>query len=914
MNNHLHLPSLNWVYKISVIKNNEGKRVFNISVSDGNTTIPLTTISNNVISNQEKFDFFKNLIMEGNQTRKNGKYDFIKWQVDTPNKNQTLENVLPNLMTALDDGILELSHKSVEYTVQGIQVRSPFTSTGEVVKTEERSNSDNATPPTSINTPVISANDQIQSGKAIIDSETGTVLKGEVADKSNTKLETAKDIADKIVEDSKVMKQDENGSDYTNTKTGKRFTRITSISQAFNDHENPWTLPSTNIEAGIVDFIKDFFAGEFFENGKLINDFFYDYPNAANGQWKKLASQFQTLKNSFDAKGINIIPKDFIITRTLNLSNSKGEESTVDVAEASVLLGYDQQGNFHIYGIKTFRDNLNQQENEEYTKLLYSYSEFLKNTYGINIRSLNMIPIKVEYPEPNSNNEYTINYANQLFLNDENFLKTNIELLPTTELNSKESNINKNSKPLTKEEQEILNKAPRNSEGRLLAPNGRLSNLTERQYAQVRTKAFKDWFGDWINSYIIPISFMPKKGWTVGKIIDNPTDAANICDNTQIKVLNHIIQQFGKPNSRGKFYAKPVTIWAKSPINNSQIHHSTVAVRINGDIYLYDMPQSEYIKYNSENNGTVVKEYSPRLIKYTEENLKNLYGTSNENIHINDESILDNDIIELPLTNASKVVDENGEPLVVYHGTDENFNIFNYSFFDSSMSWDLGKGFYLTSDYKTAQEYAGLIGNEGFTPNKNGRVLSLFVNLRNPGNTNEHYDDTFKGGKNTGIDGMYFGTFSEFTVLNPNQIKSATDNSGIFSTTNDDIYDTIEASVNQNSSEVTAPTEIKDTATNNNKIVMDPNVGLNTGKAVDRRKQNKNNKNSNNKVNPRPTRLVPSRLTWGVWEGFINEEGKPIDVQQSIKELSKIYTVEKWNQLSDEIMERELICKGVFNI
>ena len=38
--------------------------------------------------------------------------------------------------------------------------------------------------------------------------------------------------------------------------------------------------------------------------------------------------------------------------------------------------------------------------------------------------------------------------------------------------------------------------------------------------------------------------------------------------NTQIKVLNHIIQQFGKPNSRGKFYAKPVTIWAKSPINN----------------------------------------------------------------------------------------------------------------------------------------------------------------------------------------------------------------------------------------------------------------------------------------------------------------------------------------------------------
>ena len=49
----------------------------------------------------------------------------------------------------------------------------------------------------------------------------------------------------------------------------------------------------------------------------------------------------------------------------------------------------------------------------------------------------------------------------------------------------------------SKEIQDILAKAPRDSQGRLLAPNGKPSNLTERQYAQVRTKAFKDWFGDW---------------------------------------------------------------------------------------------------------------------------------------------------------------------------------------------------------------------------------------------------------------------------------------------------------------------------------------------------------------------------------------------------------------------------------
>lgn len=47
--------------------------------------------------------------------------------------------------------------------------------------------------------------------------------------------------------------------------------------------------------------------------------------------------------------------------------------------------------------------------------------------------------------------------------------------------------------------QTILDEASRDSKGRLLAPNGKPSNLPERLYAQVRTKEFKDWFGDWQN-------------------------------------------------------------------------------------------------------------------------------------------------------------------------------------------------------------------------------------------------------------------------------------------------------------------------------------------------------------------------------------------------------------------------------
>lgn len=50
------------------------------------------------------------------------------------------------------------------------------------------------------------------------------------------------------------------------------------------------------------------------------------------------------------------------------------------------------------------------------------------------------------------------------------------------------------------ERNNILRNAKRDTQGRLLAPNGKPSNLTEEQYVQVRTKAFKDWFGDWENN------------------------------------------------------------------------------------------------------------------------------------------------------------------------------------------------------------------------------------------------------------------------------------------------------------------------------------------------------------------------------------------------------------------------------
>ena len=226
----------------------------------------------------------------------------------------------------------------------------------------------------------------------------------------------------------------------------------------------------------------------------------------------------------------------------------------------------------------------------------------------------------------------------------------------------------------SKEMQNILANAKRDPEGNLLAPNGKVSNLNERQYAQVRTKAFKDWFGDWENN--------PK--------------------------------------------------------------------------------------------------------------------------------------------NASKVVDENGEPLVVYHGG-SNTKVFNTKggqFGAGIKKGDIGT--YFTPSEKSAKGYEEIynykIGEKWLTlkeladngelseediksldevwENEKPNTRAFFLNIRNPKITNFIGDNT-KGfnSKDSNIgdnnDGQFININSskpkEYVAFSPNQIKSATDNIGTFSRTDDDI-------------------------------------------------------------------------------------------------------------------------------
>ncbi len=69
----------------------------------------------------------------------------------------------------------------------------------------------------------------------------------------------------------------------------------------------------------------------------------------------------------------------------------------------------------------------------------------------------------------------------------------------------------------------------------------------------------------------------------------------------------------------------------------------------------------------------------------------------------------------------SKVVDENGKPLVVYHGTSVDFNEFKYEFIGETTGTEEGRGFYFTNDIETAKKYSN---------DKN--IINSYLNIKKP--------------------------------------------------------------------------------------------------------------------------------------------------------------------------------------
>ena len=313
---------------------------------------------------------------------------------------------------------------------------------------------------------------------------------------------------------------------------------------------------------------------------------------------------------------------------------------------------------------------------------------------------------------------------------------------------------------------------------KLLAPNGKPSNLTPEQYKLVRTPAFKKWFGYWD----LIISGKSKNYQDEG-----------------IREICHLLKKGDLPTIKNvaKFLSKQVSendILIPMPSrkgcvtdNHSLLLSNEIAkisgARVYSDLCgderdsLYDI-KKQNINLKDINLGLFLKSEIPLGDNYFI--VDNVIGTGFS--MYNAQLIVGNNAQPLVYAvddrNISKVVDENTEPLVFYHGSrqvDEHtkFNIFNIG----NGAYD--KGIYFTSDKKEAFGWA--LGNY---------VYEVFLNIKNPF-VETYYRRWNKGISNSsqfdGILIMDLQDISTIVAFKPEQIKLADGTNTTFDSNNLDI-------------------------------------------------------------------------------------------------------------------------------
>ena len=428
---------------------------------------------------------------------------------------------------------------------------------------------------------------------------------------------------------------------------------------------------------------------------------------------------------------------------------------------------------------------------------------------------------------------------------------------------------------LSDEEKKIVETAKAN-DTYMKAPNGKPTNLSEKQWAQVRTTAFKNWFGDWEKAARIEKLRRSKAVKITGADYEDKYD-----------LTRNSAKQWAKDNIRGEYMiadtGEKVNV-SKVSINEVLSHGerdaahlksiSSIGKLLHNAIFITETPNAkdndkyesyryyiEGVKIDGEDytakivvgvkNGKTY--YDHRLTKIEKGSLlDSLNGLSNSVAEKQQTSFTgkDSKLLSILQTNSSKVVDENGEPMVVYHGSNNEFTKFDTARIGSSTGTSDGRGFYFTTD----KDYANSFG-------KDGNVLSVFLNIDNPlslkektitkqqlfdiikridekevaadgehwfiSNYANYYDVGIDGAIREAAESEYpysdndvelvnslisaSGNFKDvvnsvyevtgksseivpkengtvhYVVTNPNQIKSATDNNGNFSTTEDDI-------------------------------------------------------------------------------------------------------------------------------
>jgi len=384
------------------------------------------------------------------------------------------------------------------------------------------------------------------------------------------------------------------------------------------------------------------------------------------------------------------------------------------------------------------------------------------------------------------------------------------------------------------------------------APNGNPTNLTEKQWLQVRTKAFKNWFGDWeslAESHVNTLEILNEDGsinfdkleelsdeyfknadeslFNKGRKtlrerqehhkgesntlehIQNVVKSAqqsNVSDNLKQHVviaaaLHDLAKPFHGGNKHGfqseellnKIFKGKVSGLARFAIANHMmtIEEGQEFTREDAERIVNDA-----IKRNLDVNEAIDVLIALHIADITRgRNLEDIDEYSNKSVRdvINNEVENKRQLLkEVANTkennNVSKVVDENGEPLVVYHHDSANLTDFGKR---QISDWTY-PGIYFSRDPRG--EY-GKYQTAAFISIKNPFEAPAYITADNLDGQDSLYDEVSK--EHDGAIGYYEDeegnlirsakSIHEYVVFNPNQIKSATGNTGAFSTENDNI-------------------------------------------------------------------------------------------------------------------------------
>ncbi len=357
-------------------------------------------------------------------------------------------------------------------------------------------------------------------------------------------------------------------------------------------------------------------------------------------------------------------------------------------------------------------------------------------------------------------------------------------------------------------------------EGWMRAPNGEPTKLTERQWLQVRTPSFKRWFGDWELKYekfdVTPIPNAPfnntsdalnwaEANGVIGQMSNEETGGKG-----EINISKGSVREMLNPSQREKSVSEEVHFAVltklREVIRTSLVVESHPDYKkgadglrspdngINADVMIdviYGAIERDGVPYRVK---TTLKKYADKKTNakayaYDVSKIEVLAGNLvNPQTNPNTSTSIDGDILlkgvknskgELALDNHSKVVDENGEPMVVYHTTNNAFTVFKKGV-TAGLS---GKGIYFA------------VPGQG-VPYYGKRRIDAFLNIRNPMTKANAPYEANRGGQDAVVGDVYerFPQFDgimvwrdEITVNNPTQIKSATDNVGTFDEGSPDI-------------------------------------------------------------------------------------------------------------------------------